>query len=247
MLSIFRKKTRIPIDLSGLRCDMHSHLVPGVDDGAPDLFTSIELIRGLYDIGYRKVITTPHIMWEMYKNTHDNIVAGAQQVRSRLLEEEIPVEFSAAAEYFMDEHFDLLLKSDEPLLTIKDNMVLVEFSFIRQPIELKEILFRMQIKGYQPVIAHPERYHYFATHKNWFDEIREIGCLFQLNILSLGGFYGKQASELASYLIRKKYIDFIGTDLHNARHLQVMHNAENPIMEGVLKLLDSGILQNATL
>jgi tyrosine-protein phosphatase YwqE len=226
---------------------MHSHLLPGIDDGVEDLQSSLQLIGHLHDLGYRKLITTPHTMWDMYKNTRETIEKGAAMVNNLLSLHRINMAFSAASEYFTDEHFEEMLRKDEPLLTLKDRMVLVEFSFLSQPIELKKILFNMQIKGYQPVIAHPERYMYFHNHRHQYNEMKEIGCMFQLNMLSLGGHYGRPAAEVANYLIRKKYVDLLGTDLHNARHLKLMQHSSAEIMDGVHRLLDSGMLQNAQL
>jgi len=225
---------------------MHSHLIPGIDDGATDMETSMIMIRGMMDLGYKKLITTPHVQWEMYKNTHEIIRAGETLVKQKLNQTGLEVEFVAAAEYFMDDHFDELLKEDEQLLTIKSNLVLVEFSFIRQPIDLKDKLFQLQIKGYQPIIAHPERYLYYGAHKNWYDELKEMGCLFQLNMLSLCGFYGKKQEELANYLIKKKYINLVGTDLHNIRHVQILKSSST-VTDTVNRLLDAGMLQNPDL
>jgi protein-tyrosine phosphatase len=244
MFSIFRKKTETPTDLSVLYCDMHSHLIPGIDDGSPDLETSINLIRGLMDLGYKKIITTPHIMWDMYKNTNQIIQSGWEKVNEELDRRKMGVEFYAAAEYFMDEHFARLLTGDEPLLTLKDNLVLVEFSFVKEPADFKQILFNMQIKGYQPVIAHPERYLYFGANKEWYDIIKDTGCLFQLNILSLIGFYGKAPMELANYLIKQKYVNLLGTDLHNPRHIEALSHSPFDIIK---KLLDTGMILNPQL
>ena len=247
MFSLFRHhKTDFVADMSEVGCDMHSHLVPGIDDGAPDMDTAIAMIRGMMELGYKKLITTPHIQWDMYKNTSEIILSGAELVRKRLEQEKIPIVFAAAAEYFMDDHFEELLNTDQPLLTLKDNLVLVEFSFIRQPMDLKDSLFRLQIKGYQPVIAHPERYLYFGAHKRWYDEMKELDCLFQLNLLSLCGYYGKKQEELSQYLIRKKYVNLVGTDLHNVRHIQVI-KAASSIMDTVKKLTDAGVLINPKL
>jgi len=248
MFSFFnrRKSGDATTDMSELRSDMHSHLIPGIDDGAPDMDTSVEMIKNMMSLGYQKLITTPHIQWDMYQNTHDIIKSGYEAVKKRLGEEAISLEFSVAAEYFMDDHFEELIRTDQPLLTLKDNMVLVEFSFIRQPIDLKEMLFRLQIKGYQPVIAHPERYLYFGAHREWYDEMKDLNCLFQLNLLSLCGFYGKKQEELAEYLIRKKYVSFLGTDLHNSRHIHIIRSSST-IMSTVQKLLDAGALLNPDL
>jgi protein-tyrosine phosphatase len=222
MISIFQRKNILQADFSELRCDMHSHLIPGIDDGSPDTATSLQLIKGMVELGYKKVITTPHIMWDMYKNTPETILPGYNEVKNELKKNNLAIEFHVAAEYFLDDYFEKLVDSDAPLLTISDNLVLVEFSFVKEPIELKAILFKLQIKGYQPVIAHPERYLYFGAQKHWYEEMKDTGCLFQLNVLSLGGFYGKAPVELAHYLIKQKYFNLIGTDLHNSRHLELL-------------------------
>lgn len=243
MFSFFKKKyASADIDFSGLGADMHSHLLPGIDDGAPDRTMSATLKKGLEEMGYSRFIATPHIMWDLYKNTGETINGALKSLQSQGEHSNI----SAAAEYFMDEHFDALLAADEPLLTLKDKLVLVEFSFVSPPIDLKEKLFAMQIKGYQPVLAHPERYEYMSGKKNLFDELKSMGCLFQLNLLSLSGYYGKIPYELAHYLVTKGYFDFAGTDLHHLRHLQALRQNKK-IMPVLSRLLDTGKLQNASL
>ena len=168
-----------------LKTDMHSHLLPGIDDGSPDMATSLKLITGMAELGYSKLITTPHIMWDMYKNNRESILQKLELLRKAVLSENIPVEIHAAAEYFLDDHVWGLLKKNEPLLPISGNMVLVEFSLAYPSHSLKDILFDMQMQGYQPVIAHPERYIYLQQNKEFYGELKDIGCLFQLNILAL--------------------------------------------------------------
>ena len=246
MFSFFRKKNNDPVDFSRLVADMHSHLIPGIDDGATDMETSVVMIRSLHDLGYRKLITTPHVQWEMYKNTNEIINTGAQAVRDRLAGTDIQVEFRGAAEYYLDEHVDDLLENNEPLLTISSNLVLVEFSFIRQPLDLRDKLFQLQIKGYQPIIAHPERYLYFGAHKEMYDELHDMGCVFQLNLLSLCGYYGKKQLELANYLIKKDYVSLLGSDLHNQRHINILRTSSS-ISSVANRLLDGGKLLNPEL
>jgi protein-tyrosine phosphatase len=243
MFSIFKKKyPSVPVDFSGLVTDMHSHLLPGIDDGSPDTDTSAALKKGLEDLGYRQFITTPHIMWDIYKNTPSIIGSALQALQAQGTHKNI----RSAAEYFMDDHFDTLLAADEPLMAIQDKMILVEFSFVSAPIDLKEKLFAMQIKDYLPVLAHPERYEYLTAKKSIFDELKNMGCLFQLNLLSLTGYYGKIANELADYLVSKNYVDFAGTDLHHLRHLQALRHDKH-IMPALLRLLDGGKLRNPSL
>jgi len=167
VFTFFKKASRDVADFSGIACDMHSHLIPGIDDGAKDMEDSLHLIRGLADLGYRKLITTPHVLVDYYPNTPTTIGDGFRAVQTELKKENIAVEFRAAAEYLMDDHFISLLETDQPLLTLKDKMVLVELSFAVPAINLKEILFQMQLRGYQPVLAHPERCKEHFTPERW--------------------------------------------------------------------------------
>lgn len=246
-MMFFRKKNaKINVaDYSVLRADIHSHLLPGIDDGSPDIETSIHLISGMKKLGYQKLITTPHIMWDVYKNTNSIILQRLQEVRNRLADEQIEIEIQAAAEYFIDDHLGELVERREPLLSFGNNLVLVEFSMVSQPFEWKKTLFEMQIQGYQPVIAHPERYSYLDRNKNFYDELKNAGYLFQLNILSLSGQYGNSVTELARYLAKKGYYDLIGTDLHHVRHLEALKNPS--VFSSLQQLLDSGKILNSTL
>jgi protein-tyrosine phosphatase len=246
MFRLFKRKEHDPADLSGLVTDMHNHLIPGIDDGATDLESSIVMIRAMHSLGYRKFIATPHVHWEMFKNTSETILNGAKLVQNRLKDTEMKVEFRAAAEYYLDENVDDMLEKNIPLLTIHKNMALVEFSFIKQPVDLKNKLFQLQIKGYQPIIAHPERYLYFGANKKTYDELHDMDCVFQLNLLSLCGYYGKKQEELAEYLIKKRYVSLLGSDLHNIRHINIL-SASSTISSAVKRLLDQGVLLNPQL
>lgn len=245
MFSLFSKSKSSKPDFSQLGVDMHSHLLPGIDDGSPDIDTSLKLIQGMMDMGFKKFVTTPHIMWDMYKNTREIILEKLEVVREALKEAGMDVEINAAAEYFLDDHVAGLLKDNKPLLTVSGNMVLSEFSLAYPTHGLKDILFEMQMQGYQPIIAHPERYIYLEHNKDFYDELKEIGCFFQLNILSLSGHYGKTVQELAHYLIKKGYYDLAGTDLHGFRHLEGLHNPA--ITVPLQKLIDTGKLRNSEL
>jgi tyrosine-protein phosphatase YwqE len=243
---LFRKKNNTAKNnYSLLEADIHSHLLPGIDDGAADLSTSISLIKGMMELGYKKLVTTPHIMWDMYQNTSEIILEKHELLKQRIKDEGLDVEIAAAAEYFIDDHLGELLKQKTPLLTFGNNFVLVEFSLASAQFELKDILFEMQMQGYQPVIAHPERYIYFERNKDFFETLKDAGCLFQLNVLSLNGFYGKATSELAHYLAKKQYYDLIGSDLHHVRHLNALNNSS--LISSVNRLMDTGKIINPQL
>ena len=246
MFSIFKKRPQHPPDLSGLVTDMHSHLVPGIDDGATDVANSIELINGLRELGYQKFITTPHVLWDIFKNNSATITPSYEALKAGLAENKINTPIKFAAEYFLDYHVDELIEDEIPLLTIKDNWVLVEFSFVSAPLDLKEKLFSLQMSGYQPVIAHPERYTYFGRTKEQYEEFKEAGHYLQVNLLSLTGYYGKIVQEIAQMLVKNKYVDFLGTDLHHIRHLNALQSASQ--LTDTIKLLqDSGTLLNPVL
>ena len=241
---LFRRKGKKDeqVNLDWLRTDIHSHLVPGIDDGAPDMHASLELIEGLTALGFQKIITTPHVLWEMYPNTWESIQQGKELVQKAVQQAGIKTSFAAAAEYFIDEHFIEELGRKKPLLAIRDNLVLVEFSMVTAPMDLKEVLFEMQLQGYQPLIAHPERYIYLKNRKEFFDELKDSGCQFQLNLLSLAPFYGTSVQELAAYLIKNEYYDYAGTDLHNARQLaELQRIGASPLYQ---RLKDSEQLKN---
>jgi tyrosine-protein phosphatase YwqE len=236
-VNFFKRKPKTTEEsiFSLLKTDMHSHLLPGIDDGSPDLETSIFLIKGLAELGYTKLITTPHIMWDMYRNTPEIIHAKLDIVREEMVRQGINIELDAAAEYFLDEHVEQLLKKNERLLTFGENYVLVEFSLAFPSSGLKDIIFEMQMQGYLPVIAHPERYVYLEHSRDLYEELKGSGCLFQLNALSVSGHYGKTVQELANYLIKKNYYDLIGTDLHNTRHLAGLRESRLTIDTAPLK------------
>jgi len=225
---------------------MHSHLIPGIDDGVPDVETSLRLIRGLVELGYKKLITTPHVNGDSFKNTPEIIHGGRDLVREEISRQGLAVEFQAAAEYLIDDGFTDNLSRSATFLPLKENLVLVELSFVVPAINLKKVLFDLQLKGYQPVLAHPERYLYFAGNRGWYDQLRESGCLFQLNLLSFSGHYGPEVRDLAHFLVKKQYVDFLGTDMHHPGHLEILRNSSS-IYKAVQQLADSGLLKNSSL
>jgi protein-tyrosine phosphatase len=242
MFKLFSKSKPVKAPFEKLKTDMHSHILPGIDDGAQDLTMSLELIRGMKELGYSRLIATPHVMWDMYQNTRDGILDVLDEMRDVLAEQEIDIELHAAAEYFLDEHVMRLLKKKEPLLVFGDRMVLTEFSMASPPIDLKQMLFEMRMQDYQPVIAHPERYIYLEHNKEFYDELKDAGYLFQLNLMSLAGVYGRSVQQLAHYIAGKGYYDLLGTDLHNQKHLKALHDPA--ITAPLSKILETGNIRN---
>jgi tyrosine-protein phosphatase YwqE len=211
-------------DLGLIGADMHSHLLPGIDDGAPDVETSVQLLKGMMSMGYKKFITTPHIYPDLYPNTPETIEAAFQLLKQKIDEEKLEVDLRYAAEYFIDDFFRERIQKGQKLLPIHDNWVLLEISFISPPPELNHVLFDLVTGGYQPILAHPERYSFYHRDKEIYHRFRDQGCFLQINLLSLIGYYGRPVQDTAFYLIEEGLVDLVGSDLHHTRHLEAMNN-----------------------
>ena len=224
MFKFFNKKQKAEVDNKlPFTTDMHSHILPGIDDGSPDVETSIQLIRGLMDLGITKSIATPHIIGDMYRNTPDTIFAAQKLLQDELDDRQIDFQLSAAAEYMLDNYFFEMLSNKSLLLTVKDNLLLTEFSFSSMPDHIEKMAFSIITEGYVPILAHPERYGYFHGNQKIFQRLKDLGFLLQVNILSLTGYYGKEIQKTALYLVKNDLVSFIGTDLHHERHLEAMN------------------------
>ena len=203
--------------------DIHSHLLPGIDDGSKSLEESIELIKMFSNIGIKNITTTPHILGEVWPNTPTIINDKLALVRKELIKQNITdVTLNVAAEYMLDEKFMELLQ-DKKLLTIKDNFILVEFSYINHPENVLDIIFKIQTQGYKPILAHPERYNYYHTKFDMYKKLKQSGCYFQLNLLSLTNYYGSNVQKIAVNLLENNLIEFLGTDVHHKKHISFLN------------------------
>ena len=239
---IFFKKKEIALDIffPDEFVDIHSHLLPGIDDGAKNLDNSIELITKMASYGIKNIITTPHVLGDVYQNSSETIKEKLEEVRAELKKRNMnAISLRAAAEYMMDEQFSVLLENDD-ILTLKDNFVLVEMSYFSAPINLYDILFEIQVKGYKPVLAHPERYNFFHTNIDNYYKLKKAGCLFQLNLLSLTEQYGKGVQKMSEKLLKENLYDFVGTDTHHKKHLELLKKIGNKKnLEKIKHLLDN--------
>lgn len=214
----FNKKTILKDLIPDDHIDFHSHLLFGIDDGAKTFDDTLGLVQSLMKFGIKHFITTPHVMQHVWENTTEIIVNRQNEVNELLKLQQIDVTIKAAAEYLMDDHFAKLFKS-QPLLTLKDNYVLVEMSYINAPIQLYELLFDLQVAGYKPVLAHPERYNFYHNNFDEYKKLKKQGCLFQLNLLSVMGYYGEGVAKTAQKLLTQGLIDFTSSDTHHQKHI----------------------------
>ncbi|MEL1247928.1 tyrosine-protein phosphatase [Flavobacterium helocola] len=223
MLSFFKSKPKLAELIPSGYVDIHSHILPGIDDGAQKIKDAEFLLESMIDFGFSKVITTPHTMKNVWDNTTNSIGDAYNLVHSELPELSKQVALQYASEYFLDENL-IRLAQQEKLLTLKDNFILIEMSYLNAPIQLYDFLFELQLKGYQLVLAHPERYNYFHSNKKEFAKLKKAGCLFQLNLLSTVGYYGKNVAEISDYLLKNDLYDFTGSDIHHQNHIKAFQN-----------------------
>lgn len=243
---IFKKSEKLvdPIDLSVLGVDVHSHFIPGIDDGAQNMDESLELLREMKALGYQKVITTPHVMSDYYRNTPEIILSGRDDLRKAAENEGIEIDIDCAAEYYLDADFMAKIKAKE-LLTFGDKYVLFELPFLSEPPNLAEVVFEMQLAGYKPVLAHPERYAFWHLQFDKYQQMFDKGVILQLNINSITGHYSPEVKAISKKLIEAELIGLLGSDCHHVRHVNLMKHARQ--FQPLHKLIQSGNLLNATL
>lgn len=225
MFSIFGSKKIFLKDLTVGFSDIHSHILFGIDDGAKTIEDSKYIMQSFVDLGFKNAVTTPHTTTEVWDNTYQTITSKYNEVKDLLPELSDKLHLRTASEYFIDDSFEQRFQS-EKLLTLKDNYVLVEMSFINPPFQLYDILFDLQVAGYKPVLAHPERYLFYHQNFDEYKKLKTAGCLFQLNLISAVGFYGENIARTADRLLGEGFIDFAGSDVHNSSHI---HCFEKPL------------------
>ena len=211
--------------------DIHSHILPGIDDGAKNIEESLKLISVMKKMKFYKIIATPHTYPGVHSNTIDTIKNSFNYVMKKNKNQNIKIDF--ATEYMIDNY--LGLKADcKELMCLKDNYVLVEMSYIAPSDNLLEIIYKICVNGYIPILAHPERYRYYFSDYDMFYKLKKRGCKFQLNLFSTIGYYGKDITKITNKLLKDNLIDFVGSDIHNSRHLR---NFEKEIRIGEKEII----------
>jgi tyrosine-protein phosphatase YwqE len=218
LLHFFKSKSVLKDLIPDGHIDIHSHLLPGIDDGAKNFDDSLRLIQALIGFGMSEFITTPHTIQHVWDNSSEIIKIKEKVTLKELENHRLKLPFRAASEYMMDDHFVKLFQSKD-ILTLKDNYVLVEMSYLNAPIQLYEILFDLQVSGYIPVLAHPERYLFYHSNFDEYSKLKRAGCLFQLNLAAVVGYYGEAISKIAERLLQKGMYDFVGSDVHHDNHI----------------------------
>jgi tyrosine-protein phosphatase YwqE len=244
--SLFARKNE-QIDSHNLcywKTDIHSHLLPGVDDGVATEDDTLRCLQQFADWGIERVITTPHVSQDWFPNSYDTLIKGRDTLQALVARHELNLTIDIAAEYLLDDRFLELLDSGQLLSFGKERYVLIENGWSAAPYFLETILFRIQTKGYTPILAHPERYTYYFSMPHELEKIREAGCLFQLNWGSLTGRYGGKVKQQAQQFLKQKWVDFIGSDLHRPSDLRSL---ETLFSSPDYKLLQQQPLRNQDL
>lgn len=243
IFSFFKKRKerkRGPV----LKVDLHSHFIPGIDDGSQSMEESLSLLKGMEALGYEKVITTPHIMVDVYRNTPKIIKEGLLSLKQAAKAEGIKIEIEAAAEYYLDEGFYDHLHSGE-VMSIDNKYLLFETSYVSKPLQIEEMIFEIAAAGYIPLMAHPERYRYVKDPLKEYSRFKELGVLFQLDLNSLGGHYGRDAKKKAEILCKNGMIDFLGSDVHHLKQTRFLDDVFNS--EDYASVWENNTILNHTL
>jgi tyrosine-protein phosphatase YwqE len=205
-----------------LKVDLHTHLLPGVDDGANDIEESLAMLRGMSEVGIQHLYLTPHVRSTYFNNTPASLRPVFDEFRQAATQAAIPVQLDLCAEYYIDATFQEALQANTPLLCFPGNYLLVEISMHQEPLFLFNTLFDIQNKGYRLILAHPERYPYFWNKIDLYRKLKQAGCLLQVNLFSFIGYYGREVKAAAKLLRKHELIDLVATDIHHARQIELL-------------------------
>lgn len=244
-MGLFNKIRLSYSDFSQIGIDLHSHILPGMDDGSSSLGESLKMLREMERIGFSKIITTPHVISALYPNTKEQILGQVYHLQDIIRQEGIQLEVEASGEYHMDYEFLGKVQGGEVIPFGKKKYLLIELPFQKPTFSIEEILYQTQLLEYEPVIAHPERYVWLIGKMKLYKGLKDRGMFFQLNLNSLAGLYGFPAKVAANQLIDAGMIEFVGSDAHHTGHLlelpKVLYNKH------FVKLLQSNKLLNSIL
>tara|TARA_Y100001954_G_C15645872_1_gene520131 strand:+ start:46 stop:780 length:735 start_codon:yes stop_codon:yes gene_type:complete len=222
IFNLFKSKPTLKELIPDGFVDIHSHILPGIDDGAKDAEESLLLISKMNEMGFSKIIGTPHTYPGLYENCNETIIESYNKIKSKVLNVKV------ASEYMIGEYlFERLEKKD--LLTLEGKSLLTELSFISEPLNMREMIFKIQINDYVPILAHPERYKFYYNDFRKYYTLKKLGYKFQINLLSVLGYYGKDVLKITDKLLSKNLVNFVGSDIHNKHQINYIKNPKNKV------------------
>lgn len=243
--NLFKRKYEPRPIFAALGTDMHCHLIPKVDDGSKCIEESVECLNTLSAVGYKKVIITPHFQYPRFPNTEDDITRRYNELCKQAKDAGVEIEIAGiGGEYRIDSGFAPRLEKPR-FLQVAGKYVLVEFSLHQQMMGSDEMIFDLQMKGYEVILAHPERYPYLNVQGLRMEQLKNQGVFFQINVLSLGGFYGEEAKRKAYEMLDRGWVEFMGTDTHNTMYAQALSDLSRD--RKIEKVLEKHTFMNNTL
>ncbi len=216
MFNFFHRSPSTGGDLF-IHTDIHCHLVPGIDDGQKEAEPASQLVERQREWGFRRVFTTPHVTQDTFENTPEIIDGAFKKLKEAVERRGTDISLAYSAEYRIDNFFqEQLLKGT--VIPFPNNYLLVENSFVQESWNLDQMLFDLKLRGFKPIMAHPERYSYYFSKRERYKELKDAGTMFQVNLLSLAGYYGKEVKKVAEQLVENDWVDFLGSDMHHEKH-----------------------------
>lgn len=245
MFKFFNRKNNSTSGKFFFHTDIHSHVCPGIDDGATSPEKGATLVGRLSELGIEKMIATPHVTDEVFPNTIEIIDQSFSNLRDEMARQNVNMDITVSSEYRIDNLLRTFL-SNGNVRPFPGNYILVECGWINEPINLTEFINGLVSKhGYKPILAHPERYPYYEKNPDRLIRLHQSGLRFQINLLSLAGFYGKQTKHMAEWLLEHKLVSFVGSDVHNNAHINCLENYLTSSEYRLLVKHESEILNDA--
>lgn len=224
--------------------DLHSHILPGIDDGAKDMDMTLDMLKIAVSDGIKKIVATPHFYRGHYLNTYDEVVDIVKQVNHKAKENNLDIEIYPGQEIFfskqiIEDYRQGIIKG------IRDTKyMLIELPMDRMPKEIFDILYELRIQGVVPIIAHPERYAYIVEKPSEINEFINEGYLFQINSGSIKGIFGNKIQKTAETLIKHRVCNFIASDAHTTRMRSPIIKKALDLVKGIDEELHKDILSN---
>lgn len=225
--------------------DIHNHLLPGLDDGARNIETTLGILDSARNQGINKIIATPHYFRGMYENAYEAVVSKVSDLNLKIKEEGLNIEVFPGQEILLDKYtLDLLKEGIIHGLNDSDYM-LVEFRLNAVPKDALDMIYEIKIQGITPIIAHPERYIEFIKKPERINDFLEEGCIFQINSGSIIGSFGKEVKKTAKLFLEHGLCDFIASDAHSVNSRGVKNSEALEVVKKLDKHMADRVLANA--
>lgn len=198
--------------------DLHTHILPGVDDGVPTMEDALEFARVAYDSGTRTIVATPHYRDGFYMNPRPEVLAAVAELRAQIEGAGIPLTILPGAEvHICADLVDRVKRGHAPTLADNGRTVLFELSMSQYPVDLDNLVFQMRLAGFQVLFAHPERIRYFEEDIRRYEAVVRLGAFGQITTGSVMGIFGTRIAQFSEELVRKGLVHVLASDAHNTR------------------------------